>query len=363
MLPGGRGEVGVRAALAVRGIHPGSFAVVMATGIVSAALRLADGPRLSAALLAIAAACFTVLVAASAVRAAAFPADLRADLASPRSAFTGFAFVAACGVLGDRLAGDGHDTAAAALAAAALAAWLALTCLVPGRMAVHHRTPPAVTDIGGNWYLWAVGTQSLAIAVTFLRAGGIIGARPAVVAAIAAWLAGVTAYLLVTGLVAARLLLAGLAPGSPTAPYWVAMGGASITVLAAALILHDAGSPAVRAARPALTAAAVGFWILASSLIPLLLGRVAWRHLLRREPPRYRTDLWMIVFPAGMYATASLQLGTAARLPLIHAVGTAAAWAAASVWALTFAAMIAWLATRYPNGGQDTLRQRASQQE
>jgi tellurite resistance protein TehA-like permease len=154
-------------------------------------------------------------------------------------------------------------------------------------MAVRHRTPPALTDIGGNWYLWAVGTQSLAIAATFLWAVGILGARPAALLAIVAWLAGV-----------------------------------------------------------ALTAAAVGFWILASSLIPLLLGRAAWRHLLRREPVRYRADLWMIVFPCGMYATASMQLGTAARLPLVHAVGTAAAWAAVFVWALTFAAMIVWLATR-----------------
>lgn len=336
----------MRAASAVRGTHPGSFAVVMATGIVSAALRAAGDARVSATLLAIAAACFTVLVAASALRAAAFPGDLRTDLARPRSAFTGFAFVAACGVLGDRLAGDGHDGAAAALAAAALPAWLALTCLVPGRMAVRHRTPPALTDIGGNWYLWAVGTQSLAIAATFLWAVGILGARPAALLAIAAWLSGAALYLLITALVVARLLLAGLAPHNPTAPYWVAMGGASITVLAAALILQDTGSPAVRAARPALTAAAVGFWILASSLIPLLLGRVAWRHLLRREPVRYRADLWMIVFPCGMYATASMQLGAAARLPLVHAVGTGAAWAAAFVWTLTFAAMIVWLATR-----------------
>jgi tellurite resistance protein TehA-like permease len=339
----------VRAAPAVRGIDPGSFAIVMATGIVSAALRAAGGTGgtgVSAALLVIAAAFFTLLAAVSALRAAAFPADLRADLTNPRTAFSGFAFVAACGVLGDRLATDGHDDTAAALAVAALAAWLALTCVVPGRMAVRHRTPPAVTDIGGNWYLWAVGTQSLAIAATFLWTGGIIGARPAAITAITAWLAGVTLYLLISALVAARLLLAGLAEGSPTAPYWVAMGAASITVLAAALILHDAGSPAVRAARPALTAAAVAFWILACSLIPVLVGRVAWRHLLRREPVRYREDLWMIVFPAGMYATASLQLGSAARLPLIHAVGTAAAWVAACIWTLTFAAMIVWLAAR-----------------
>jgi tellurite resistance protein TehA-like permease len=247
-------------------------------------------------------------------------------------------------VLGDRLADDGHDATAAALAAAALAAWLALTCVVPRRMAVRLRTRTAVTDVDGTWYLWAVGTQSLAIAATFLAAGGILGARTAALAAITAWLAGVVLYLLITALVAARLLLAGLAPSSPTAPYWVAMGAASITVLAAALILHDTGSPAVRAVRPALTDAAVGFWILASSLIPLLLGRVAWRHLLRREPVRYRADLWMIVFPAGMYATASLQLGTTVRLPFLHAVGTVATWVAAFAWTLTFTAMIVWIA-------------------
>jgi tellurite resistance protein TehA-like permease len=348
MFPGGRGEVGVRAAApAVRGTHPGSFAVVMATGIVSTALHVAGVARFSAVLLAIAAACFAVLVAASALRAAMFPADLRADLASPQSAFTCYAFVAACGVLGDRLADDGHDGVAAALAAAALVAWLALTCLVPGRMAVRLRTRAAITGIDGTWYLWPVGTQSLAIAAAFLGAGGILGARSAGLAAITAWLAGVLAYLLISALVAARLLLAGLPPRSPTAPYWVAMGGASITVLAATLILHDTGSPAVRAARPALTAAAVAFWILASSLIPPLLGRVAWRHLVRREPVRYRADLWMIVFPAGMYATASMQLGSAAGLPLVHAVGTVATWVAASAWTLTFTAMIVSLVARY----------------
>ena len=41
-----------------------------------------------------------------------------------------------------------------------------------------------------------------------------------------------------------------------------------------------------------------------------------------------------------MYATASMQLGAAAALPLIHRIGTAAAWPAAAAWALTFTAMI-----------------------
>jgi tellurite resistance protein TehA-like permease len=151
-------------------------------------------------------------------------------------------------------------------------------------------------------------------------------------------------YLVITVLVATRLVLAGLGPQEPTAPYWVAMGAASITVLAAAQILHGPGSPAMRTARPALAVAAVVFWVLASVLILPLIARGAWRHLYRREPPRYRADLWMIVFPAGMYATASMQLGTAVGLPLIHGVGATAAWPAAAAWALTFTTMIASLA-------------------
>ena len=206
----------------------------MATGIVSAALLDASHPHLSAGLLGVAAAAFAILAAASALRAAAFPALLRDDLACPARAFTCFAFVAACDVLGDRLAADGHDAAALALA-----------------------------------------------------------------------------------------------------------GAASITVLAAAQILGGPRSPALSAARTGLTAAAVAFWVLATGLIPLLAGRSAWRHLFRRQPLRYRSDLWMVVFPAGMYATASMRLGMVAGLPLIHAVGAVAAWPAAAAWAVTFTAMLA----------------------
>jgi tellurite resistance protein TehA-like permease len=348
LIPAERGAARARVAGAVRGTRPGSFAVVMATGIVSAALHAAGRPHLSAAALAIAAAGFVVLATASALRAAAFPADLRRDLACPATAFTCFAFVAACGVLGDRLAEDGHAAAASVLAAAALAAWLALTWLVPGRLAVRRREPPAITDISGNWYLWAVGTQSLAIAATFVAAGGLIRTRPGALVAIITWSAGALVYLVITVLVAIRLAAAGLGRPNPTAPYWVAMGAASITVLAAAQILRGSGPAALGAARPVLTAAAVIFWAAASGLIPLLIARSAWRHLGWREPLRYRADLWMIVFPAGMYATASMQLGSAARLPLIHGVGTLAVWPAAAAWALTLAAMTASLARRPP---------------
>ena len=204
----------------------------------------------------------------------------------------------------------------------------------------------AVTDISGSWYLWAVATQSLAIAAAFLRSTGMMQLQPAALAAGAAWWAGVLLYLVITAAVAARLLLAHPGPQEATAPYWVAMGAASITVLAAAQILDMPVAAPAGIIRAALVRLAAGFWVFATGLIPLLAARGGWRHVRRHARLRYRADLWMIVFPAGMYATATMQLGTAARLPLLRDTGTGAAWLAAGAWALTFTAMIVTLFTR-----------------
>jgi len=309
---------------------PACFPVVMATGIVSSALRQAGQPSLSAALLVIAVAVFVILLAGSAVRAVAFPASLRADLSRPDRAFTSFAFVASCGVLGDRLASGGYRLPAAMAAGAALAAWLGVTGLVPARLAVR-RPPPRLADVNGTWYLWAVGTQSLAIAAVFLHDVGMLPAGPAALAAITAWSAGIALYLVITVLVAGRLLLVGVGPGDATNPYWVAMGAASIAVVAAAGILGIPGAPA----RAAITGLAVALWSVATVLIAPLATATAARYLRRPVRPRYRADMWTVVFPAGMYALAGLQLGTAARLPLAGHIGAVVVPCAAAAWTVT----------------------------
>ena len=82
----------------------------------------------------------------------------------------------------------------------------------------------------------------------FLLAAGVIQGPAAGLAPVVTWSAGTLLYLGTSVLVAARLVTAGLGPDEPTAPYWVAMGAASISVLAAAEILLGPGSAPVRAA-------------------------------------------------------------------------------------------------------------------
>ncbi|HTT54833.1 MAG TPA: tellurite resistance/C4-dicarboxylate transporter family protein [Streptosporangiaceae bacterium] len=323
---------GVLAQAAARA-EPAHFAVVMATGILSAALRRAGFAAASGALLALALGAFLVLLAAVGGRAVHDRPGLLAGLSDPVRAPGWFCFVAACGVLGTGLMGV--RPAALALAALVLAGWLVLAGLIPARLARAPRFRPG-TVVNGSWYLGVVATQSVALAVASRPVAGLLGAPTAATAAGPVWAAGLLLYLVITALLLARLHRAGAGPVGTRAPYWVAMGAASISVLAATRIIALPGDPGIR---PAVTGLAIMAWALATLLIPVLATATVRDCWPRGWRPRYRAAAWTVLFPAGMYAMAGLELGRAARMPAIVQVGAAVLWPVAAGWALTVAAM------------------------
>jgi tellurite resistance protein TehA-like permease len=319
----------------------GSFSKVMATGIVAAALRR-DGLTLAAdVVLAVAAAGLVVLAVAASWRVATHPAAYRAELIRPSRAFAAFTLPAACAVVGMGLATSGLPVAGAVLAVAGAAAWLAMTALIPARMAVSRRARPVLTDVNGTWYLLTVATQSLAIMAAVLLGEGALAVGSAAAAALTAWLAGLAIYVLTTALVVIRLQRAGAGPPGTRTSYWIAMGAASISVLAAAHILSIRGVPAIADARDPITAVAIALWLLATSLTVVLAAATATVWLRSRRRPRYDPSAWMLVFPVGMYATASQQLGTTASLYPVRLVGEIFTWPAAVAWLAVLAAMLA----------------------
>jgi tellurite resistance protein TehA-like permease len=319
----------------------GSFSMVMATGIVAAAIRRDGLTPAGDVALAVAAAELLILAIAAGWHVARRPAALRAELASPGRAFAAFTSSAACGVVGMGLATAGLPTAGAVLAAAGAAAWLALTALIPVRMAVSRQGRPVLADVNGTWYLWAVATQSLAIMTLVLLVAGALAAGPATAVALVAWLAGLAIYVLTTALVVVRLRRAGIGPPGARTGYWIAMGAASISALAAAHILSIRGVPAVAAAHLPITAAAIALWLLATCLTVVLAAATAAVWLRSRPRPKYDPSAWMLVFPLGMYSTAGQQLGAAASLYPVRLVGQISAWPAAAAWLTVLAAMVA----------------------
>jgi tellurite resistance protein TehA-like permease len=110
-------------------LYPGSFALVMATGIISNALYLEDHRPLSGALFAINAIAFPWLIAATVIRAVRFPRALWADLIDPRLVFSFFTIVAASDVFGLGLFLRGFGELAVALWLFALVLWFCLIYL------------------------------------------------------------------------------------------------------------------------------------------------------------------------------------------------------------------------------------------
>ncbi|WP_338017455.1 hypothetical protein [Streptomyces adustus] len=100
----------------------------------------------------------------------------------------------------------------------------------------------------------------------------------------------------------------------------------------------------------------VVLWSFSSRLIPLLLALDAWRHLVRRVPLRYELGWWNIVFPVGMYAVATHELGRATGTGWMTATGRWEIWIAAAVWAVVFAAMVGRLAAAPLSGRAGTRR-------
>jgi tellurite resistance protein TehA-like permease len=321
----------------VRELNPGVFAFVMATGIVSSALEL-DGARLiSAALLLIGLAGYVILLLAHILRLARFGARLRADAASDH-AFGFLTFAAASDVLAARLSDGGWHWPAAVLLAVGAAAWLVLGYGVPLRLMRGGGVERAgLAGVDGTWFMWAVATQSVAVAAAV--AGPPWPAELRVTVAMFCASVGLVLYLLVAALAAARLLLRQVSPDQASPTYWVFMGAAAISVLALSELLNRP-SRDLPVPRVALIAVALVLWCFCTWLIPPLLASGVWRHLRHRVPLRHETALWCVSFPIGMYAVATLSLGHADGLAWLVTLGQVVAWIAGVVWVTLFVAML-----------------------
>lgn len=336
----------------VRDLAPGSFAFVMATGILSAAESIFGQRWPSAALFGIALAGFVVLCALSAARLIRFPKSVWEDTARPQRAFGFFTFVAGSNVLAANLAAAGWTTPARALAVVAALVWLFLAYLIVARVVLSERKPEPEAAVNGTWLIWVVGTQSVSIAASAFGTG--VGLPPPVAAllAVSLWGFGALLYLLLMAIIFARLALARLDPIEATPPYWISMGATAITVLAGAELLRlPADLPSVAAARATIEGLTLCLWAFGTWWFPFLILLTVWRY--RKLAHRvYEESLWSMVFPLGMYAVATAEYGQAAGLPLLSAIAGAEVWLAVVCWLL----VAAWMVMSWVTGTRPRLK-------
>ena len=154
------------------------------------------------------------------------------------------------------------------------------------------------------------------------------------------WSVGVALYAGVALLVLLRIIHFGITPREFEPPYWVAMGALAIAVVAGTNIVDMQSTPMVDATRALIAGTVVVFWSFCVWLIPMLIGAGVWRHVVHKVPLKYLPTLWSIVFPLGMFAVASINLGRVDALPIVEMIGGGALVVACVVWAGVFLGML-----------------------
>lgn len=321
-------------------LPPASFAMVMASGIVSVGAYQLGLTVLSRGIMIIALAAFGILVVLTAWRIVSFRAELVDDLHDPSRAFGFFTGVAATNVVAICLIAVGVHTGALILLAASALGWVILGYLVPWFAVLGRAQRPVLALVNGSWFIWVVAAQSMAVVSATLEPLYPDGRQLLSVIAVMCWSIGLILYAACAVFLSMRLLLYPVTTSTIDPPYWVAMGSLAISVVAGALIVEMDSAPMVDVTRDLVAGLAVVLWCFATWLIPVLVALGFWRHVARKTPLNYHASWWSIVFPLGMYAVAGMHLGRADQLPLLTEIGQWFFWVGAAAWAGTMAAMV-----------------------
>ncbi|WP_185992463.1 tellurite resistance/C4-dicarboxylate transporter family protein [Janibacter cremeus] len=331
-------------------LHPGSFAFVMATGIVSVGMNQQGFVVVSRVLLGIGLVAWALLLVALTLRCVFHRDRVVADLHDPVVAFGFFTVVAGTDVLAVRLA-DSYWQGSAAMLAFAVVVGLFLGYGVPWAAALGREERPVLQHVNGTWFIWVVASQSVATAAASIEPLVTTGRDEIAVLAVAAWSVGIVLYAACAVFVALRILLYPFAPADLNPPYWVSMGAMAITVVAGAKIVEMDSTPIIDATSGLIGGLSVLGWAWATWLIPVLFAVGVWRHLIHRIPVTYEATWWSIVFPLGMYAVAGMYIGRADSLPIVEAIGAAWLWVGAAAWLFATVQMVRSVVARRSGTG------------
>ena len=332
-----------------RRLAPGSFALVMATGIVSIDASQHGLPWLARALFALNLLAFVCLIALSVLRLVWFRDEFMTDLRSPVRSAGFLTFVAGACMLGSQsLLLQDWIVLAWLLFACALPAWLLLGGFWLVALARAMRDGSLTRHIQGGWLIAVVATQGLSVLLVLLalRETALVGLW---LPAFALFVLGIALYQPIIALILWRLSCLPLRPRELTPPYWITMGALAISTLAGSLLLRHLPPlpPRVALLLPHIIQAV---WLAAS--VWLLAMIVLWTWRCSRTPIRYSVEDWDIVFPLGMYTVGTYEFAQALpwpallEIPRIGVYVSLIAWTLVAVGALRRGLRIARIARR-----------------
>lgn len=331
-----------RLSRAAAGFHPGSFSFVMATGIVSLALFQKRMEAIAYLLFGVNAIAYAALAAVMVIRGVSFPSQLFADMTTPTRAPALFTITAGTCILGSqflRFSVSVHT--AVAFWFVGMFFWAVLSYAFFAAVTVRSNKTAGEEELSGEWLLYVVGTQSLSILTILLAPELAPWQDNLALGAASLHLAGIALYFILIVMIVRRMLFLDLPPEKLIPPYWINMGAAAISTLAGAdLLLHTRPGSLLENVLPSLRWSTLLCWAVTTWWIPLIVILNVWRYSYKRFPIAYDVQHWSMVFPLGMYAACSFQLGNAMELAALIQISQYFVYLALAAWIITFIGMV-----------------------
>jgi tellurite resistance protein TehA-like permease len=325
-------------------LHPGYFALIMATGIVALATHLHGIYALPSVLLWLNALFFIGLIVVTGMRIVRYPQAVAADLHSHSRGVGFFTVIAAFGVFGSGLVVQIEAVRFAIFCwVIAAALWMVVTYGVLAMLTVKVDKPSMTEGINGGWLVIVVATQSVSILTVLIHPSFASAHAQAALmfTALSLWLSGGGLYLWLTTLIFLRCTFLPMSAQDVTPLYWINMGSAAISTAAGAtLVAHSAPSPLVAELVPFVKGLTLFFWSVGSWWIPILIALAVWRHLICGVPLAYGPLCWGGVFPLGMYSAGTYWLAESVGASFLMPLSYAFMVAAVVAWMATFVGLV-----------------------
>ncbi|MGH7762519.1 MAG: tellurite resistance/C4-dicarboxylate transporter family protein [Candidatus Dormibacteraceae bacterium] len=296
------------------------FSPIMAGGILSVAAARDGQPLLSAVLLDLAVAVFLAVLASNLLRAVSRPKSILIGKDGPHAALVLFTWVAACGVLGARLASL-LPAAPYIFGGLATLGWIGAIA-ISAAFVLNQFRDGAANAVRGSWLLAVVATQSLSI-----LAGtdvGELGSRVAIDLSFGFWALGLALYLVLIMLIVRRLVRGEVGLGDLTPDYWITMGALAISTVGLTDVLHGMGGSFLS---QVFAGAVVATWLGGAAWVPYLCVAEILRVRRRGAGVSYNPLRWSTVFPLGMFSLATFDFARTIALPFLNSLAQLAFWA------------------------------------